>query len=450
MSNLWDDSVLINAFNQAVSSYNVMHGNGSSENEKTVANDATSVPTVDDEIRKEKRLVEEFDSGSFEFISSNDVEEANNLPSFEGNHQTYLDNSVPKMPTENVPNPQEARGVPESSEGADEYSSQMNQLVKQYNELGLEAVDKFNQLNQLAKQYNELEAQRQNLSEQLRQVGYWDSSSPGADYSSYTQPDTHYYNSEYAERGACPSNRQYGLWGTYPSNTQYAEWGNYPSSTQYAQWGTYPSYSQYDEWSTYPSNRQCAQCGTFASSSKGYQVPKHQTYNPAGCRPFPQPNDPTAVYPPTPPLYKPVETEAYRQDVGHCSPAPCPVKVGCSCCAYCNCNMSKDPNVVQSLKGTGRMSPEDEQHLRTLIRAAKKPLSSMTRKDPGPSNLNEDTTMGEKVLSGLLVGELTESINSQPDLKVVLDAWYSAGFYTSKYLSKQLSMQKDGTDGSSA
>ncbi|KAK9095543.1 hypothetical protein Scep_027012 [Stephania cephalantha] len=365
MSNLWDDSVLIKAFNEAVSNYKTMHGNGSSENEKTVTDDAASVPAVDDEIRKEKRPVEEVDSGSFEFISSTDVEEANNLPSFEGNHQTYLNNSESNMHTENVPNPQEARDVPESSEGVDEYNSQVNQLIKHYNELSLEGIDKYNQLNQLGKQYSELETQRRNLLEQLNQVGCWNPIYRGSDYSSF------------------------------------------------AQLGTYPSYnSQYDVWSTYPSNRQCAQCGSFASSSEGCQVPKHQTYNPASSHPFPQPNDPAAVYPPTPPLYKPVGTQAYCHVVGPFSAAPGPVK------------------------GTGRMSPEDERVLRTAMIAAEKPLSSMMRKDPGPSNLNE--------------GEVAESINSPLDLKVVLDAWYSAGFYTSKYLSEQQSMRKDGTDGSSS
>ncbi|KAK9120530.1 hypothetical protein Syun_018147 [Stephania yunnanensis] len=415
MSNLWDDSVLIKAFNEAVSNYKTMHGNGSSENEKNVTDDAGSVPAVDNEIHKEKRPVEEVDSGSFEFISSTDVEEANNLPSFEGNHQTYLNNSESNMYTENVPNPQEARDVPESSEGVDEYNSQVNQLIKHYNELSLEGIDKYNQLNQLGKQYSELETQRRNLLEQLNQVGYWNPLYRGSDYSSFVQL------------------------GVYPSDySQNDEWSTYPTNTQYAQWGTYPS------------NRQCAQCGTFASSGEGYQVPKHQTYNPASSHPFPQPNDPAAVYPPAPPLYKPVGTQAYCQVVGPFSAAPGPVKVGCSCCVYCNCKLSKDPNGVPSFKGTGRMSPEDEQVLRTAMIAAEKPLSSMMRKDPGPSNLNEDTVRGKKVLSSSSKGEVAESINSPLDLKVVLDAWYSAGFYTSRYLSEQQSMQKDGTDGSSS
>ncbi|KAM1236367.1 hypothetical protein ACFX2I_037393 [Malus domestica] len=123
--------------------------------------------------------------------------------------------------------------------------------------------------------------------------------------------------------------------------------------------------------------------------------------------------------------------------------------VVCSCCPYlCQCLMTPCTSVPSSLQGGscagktctdaclqtsfGRsVSLEDDRMVKTAMGTAERALSSMKTKISGDSDISEDKKDENRE------GEMAESTSSETDLTAVFNAWYSAGFYTGKYLMQQ-------------
>ncbi|GLT58545.1 hypothetical protein SLA2020_314300 [Shorea laevis] len=74
----------------------------------------------------------------------------------------------------------------------------------------------------------------------------------------------------------------------------------------------------------------------------------------------------------------------------------------------------------------------DTDIVRTAMGAVERAISSLKTETSENSNTNEANN--EKKENE---GEVAQSVSSQTDLAVVLNAWYSAGFYTGKYLVEQ-------------
>ncbi|XP_059656888.1 uncharacterized protein LOC132303584 [Cornus florida] len=115
----------------------------------------------------------------------------------------------------------------------------------------------------------------------------------------------------------------------------------------------------------------------------------------------------------------------------------------CSCCPYgCQCLMApcslgetcvgKTCDAASALGRDQKSSSLEEGDIvKTAMGAAETALSSLMAKTSGDSNLYK----GEKEETN--GGQLEQSGSSGTDLSVVLNAWYSAGFYTGKYLVEQ-------------
>ncbi|CAA2994568.1 Hypothetical predicted protein [Olea europaea subsp. europaea] len=111
-----------------------------------------------------------------------------------------------------------------------------------------------------------------------------------------------------------------------------------------------------------------------------------------------------------------------------------------ACCpllpAHCSDGACVDKSCDTSRIGCNgnSASQEDQGFVKTAMVAAERALSSLTKetsqKADASVNGGEDKELRPEV-------HLTESTESGTDLTVVLNAWYSAGFYTGKYLSEQ-------------
>ncbi|KAI3469188.1 hypothetical protein Pfo_025851 [Paulownia fortunei] len=98
--------------------------------------------------------------------------------------------------------------------------------------------------------------------------------------------------------------------------------------------------------------------------------------------------------------------------------------------ASCSGGICTDKSCNAILKGSqngNSMSPEDPDFVKMAMVAAEKALSSLKKEANG----------GKDNQLGMEIGHCAESTKSATDLDVVLNAWYSAGFYTGKYLSEQ-------------
>ncbi|XP_021295965.1 uncharacterized protein LOC110425385 [Herrania umbratica] len=108
-----------------------------------------------------------------------------------------------------------------------------------------------------------------------------------------------------------------------------------------------------------------------------------------------------------------------------CTSYPC-----CSLGGTCVGKASTNPN---SAVARGTLSTAiDCDIVKTAMGAAERAISSMTNKASVNPNINEDNKEkkdGE--------GETNQSTTCETDLTVLLNAWYSAGFYTGKYLMEQ-------------
>ncbi|KAL8053384.1 hypothetical protein ABFX02_05G067600 [Erythranthe guttata] len=83
------------------------------------------------------------------------------------------------------------------------------------------------------------------------------------------------------------------------------------------------------------------------------------------------------------------------------------------------------------------VSHEESDIVKTAMDAAKRAVSSITR----DASIKADVSANEGN-SVEITAQSTESSKTETDLAAVLNAWYSAGFYTGKYLSEQQSVEK--------
>ncbi|KAK6119508.1 hypothetical protein DH2020_046750 [Rehmannia glutinosa] len=95
--------------------------------------------------------------------------------------------------------------------------------------------------------------------------------------------------------------------------------------------------------------------------------------------------------------------------------------------------IGKSCNAISKESQSGNsMSSEDPDFVKTAMVAAERALASLMKEANGVKDK-------ELVME---TGNFAESTKSSTDLDVVLKAWYSAGFYTGKYLSEQ-SLEKN-------
>ncbi|KAI6707565.1 hypothetical protein NL676_010527 [Syzygium grande] len=112
--------------------------------------------------------------------------------------------------------------------------------------------------------------------------------------------------------------------------------------------------------------------------------------------------------------------------------APCPV----STCSFGKTCVSEICNSAPSTSHQ-KVPVEDSDVTRTAIEAAEKALSSLKI---GRSTGEEDRSgyFSEKKLEG----ETLQTESPETDLSVVLNAWYTAGFYTGKYIAERSVREK--------
>ncbi|KAE9613276.1 hypothetical protein Lal_00027577 [Lupinus albus] len=110
-----------------------------------------------------------------------------------------------------------------------------------------------------------------------------------------------------------------------------------------------------------------------------------------------------------------------------CLPATCTSVPGCSLGGSCVGRPHDHHSVEMDHK---MLFPRDNDKIRKMaMGAAKKALSNIKSTISGDSNVNEEKERNKS--------ELEEINGSETDLTAVLNAWYSAGFYTGKYLVEQ-------------
>ncbi|XP_022736527.1 uncharacterized protein LOC111289609 [Durio zibethinus] len=115
----------------------------------------------------------------------------------------------------------------------------------------------------------------------------------------------------------------------------------------------------------------------------------------------------------------------YQSVVTPCTSYPC-----CSLVGTCVNNTSTEPNGAMAHGNLPMVIDSDI--VKTAMGAAEKAISSMTAKASINPNINEENKEkkdGE--------GEMSQTTSCETDLTVLLNAWYSAGFYTGKYLMEQ-------------
>ncbi|GMN30434.1 hypothetical protein TIFTF001_002796 [Ficus carica] len=114
-----------------------------------------------------------------------------------------------------------------------------------------------------------------------------------------------------------------------------------------------------------------------------------------------------------------------------CFAAPCSVP---TCFFGGSCAGKSCPDVCEATDPRKSSPQEDSKMVETAMGAAERVISSMRAKISGDSNSNEDITEKEKDKKE---GEAVLSTSLETDFTEVLNAWYSAGFYTGKYLVEQ-------------
>ncbi|XP_012075093.1 uncharacterized protein LOC105636431 isoform X2 [Jatropha curcas] len=110
--------------------------------------------------------------------------------------------------------------------------------------------------------------------------------------------------------------------------------------------------------------------------------------------------------------------------------------VACSCCCpyVSHCSLGGTcPYYSSAVEGPTKHAPPnliDVDIVQTAMGAAERAISSI------------NTLEKEKEKGKGSEEKVAQSTNSETDLSVVLNAWYSAGFYTGKYLTEQSIMKK--------
>ncbi|CAI9785025.1 unnamed protein product [Fraxinus pennsylvanica] len=133
-----------------------------------------------------------------------------------------------------------------------------------------------------------------------------------------------------------------------------------------------------------------------------------------------------------------IAQSSYQTVTCYC-PYGCQSSVACcpSLPAHCSDGACVDKSFDTTRVGCNGNSASQEDHdfVKTAMVAAERALSSLTKeisqKADASVNGGEDKELQPEV------SHLPESTESGTDLAVVLNAWYSAGFYTGKYLSEQ-------------
>ncbi|KAL5798574.1 hypothetical protein ACOSQ2_003394 [Xanthoceras sorbifolium] len=106
--------------------------------------------------------------------------------------------------------------------------------------------------------------------------------------------------------------------------------------------------------------------------------------------------------------------------------APCTTYSACSLSGRCCGKTRMDTNASED---SGKLlSPVKNDIVKIAMGAAEKAIFSLKTTDN--SNITEEKKKENE-------GEMVQSLTSETDLAVVLNAWYSAGFYTGKYLTEQ-------------
>lgn len=122
--------------------------------------------------------------------------------------------------------------------------------------------------------------------------------------------------------------------------------------------------------------------------------------------------------------------------VGSCCPYMCPCLMT-SCTSFPAClpdGSCAGITCAEACLATSHGKPfslEDGKIVNTAMGTAERALSSLKMRITGDSNINEEKK-NEKVEA-----QMAETTSSETDISVVLNAWYSAGFYTGKYLVEQ-------------
>ncbi|OVA02869.1 hypothetical protein BVC80_9095g63 [Macleaya cordata] len=310
-SELWDDSALMNAFDDAMTKYKAMH----KKEHKGISTDGEEVMSDNPEIlidgnQEATRLVKADHPSNAALNNGTDVKEANDVPAFQGNHQAGSSDPEPFVHASSSHMPQALEDYT-NSQGESEY-------------------------NKLLSQYYELEEQRQKVLQQLQQVGYgyYPSQGEGSGSCAYTccstqehQDRTHFASQQAVVSSCCP----------YVCPCLTGSWPSIPA---------------------------CSLGGACVSKMGTYSVP-----------------------------------------------------IACT----------SDPAKVSSL--------QDDPVVKTAMGAAERAIASIKMEASNTSNIQQ--VKDKKELPDSLEGEMAQSSSSETDLTAVFNAWYSAGFYTGKYLSEQ-------------
>ncbi|KAA8522008.1 hypothetical protein F0562_012678 [Nyssa sinensis] len=155
---LWDDSALINAFDDAISKYKMMHGKGhrdsSTEGGKVINSTEENLSAIADESPEDKRHIEADDNSNAASNITTEMGGSNNPP-VEENHSVNLYAPQPYMDASNGQQAQDPHHGYSNTQDAENYT-------------------------QLLNQYYELEEQRQKILQQLQLFGSWNYQGSGS------------------------------------------------------------------------------------------------------------------------------------------------------------------------------------------------------------------------------------------------------------------------------
>ncbi|GMJ00232.1 hypothetical protein HRI_003692400 [Hibiscus trionum] len=166
-SELWDDSALIDAFDNAMSKYKKMHGK-----KNTDASVSLSVQETGGDAIKPRDAGENSNAG---VITGTDTEAANDLEPVKENHTVKLQTLEPYMDS----------------------TTSLPVQDKQDGNIGYSDLQGAQDYNQLLGQYYEVEEKRQAILQQLQRYGSWDYQYSAEGYSTAAQSGTSCVSQEY-------------------------------------------------------------------------------------------------------------------------------------------------------------------------------------------------------------------------------------------------------------
>ncbi|XP_015166601.1 uncharacterized protein [Solanum tuberosum] len=149
-NDLWDDSALVNAFNDAVSKYKIMHSKGAK-----VSSKEENVTAPDDGSNVLKSKEERDDNSKVTPDTTTEMGDASSLPLVKEN------SSFEAIPPEN-------------------HTGQLNEQNTQDKAIENSSSQSLEDYNQLLYKYYELEDQRQKILQQLNQFGIWGDQNSGS------------------------------------------------------------------------------------------------------------------------------------------------------------------------------------------------------------------------------------------------------------------------------